>query len=99
VGLGSVALEFTLHWLWGGKEQLGLAEGDAGADIAWPGTLTFLARAFVVLAIFPFQAAAEEFLFRGTFLQAVGAWLPSRWYAIAVSAGLFGLAHGTDPPV
>jgi membrane protease YdiL (CAAX protease family) len=41
-----------------------------------------------------FQASAEEFLFRGWLLQAVGAFTRSRWPAILVQAAAFAILHG-----
>jgi membrane protease YdiL (CAAX protease family) len=48
----------------------------------------------VLLALVPLQAAAEEFLFRGWLLQALGGPGRSPVIAIAVPAGLFALVHG-----
>lgn len=42
----------------------------------------------------PFQAAAEEYAFRGWLLQAVGSWFRSPWMAITPQALLFATAHG-----
>ncbi|MET9697203.1 CPBP family intramembrane glutamic endopeptidase [Streptomyces sp. NPDC006529] len=68
---------------------------DGPADFfdppAWPALLLGLA---VVWLLVPFQAAAEEYLFRGWILQAFGAHLRSPWAGIAVGSVLFALGHG-----
>jgi membrane protease YdiL (CAAX protease family) len=63
----------------------------------------------VVLFLTPFQAAGEEYLFRGYLTQAVGALVPprpglrflGRTLAVVIPAFLFALAHGfgQSPPV
>lgn len=57
-------------------------------------TATSAAILVVVLLTTPFQAAGEEYLFRGYGLMAVGAFFPARWVAIVVTAALFAVAHG-----
>lgn len=59
----------------------------------WVGWREFAPLAISVLGVIPLQAAAEEFLFRGTFMQALGAWVRPAWFAILVSSVAFGLAH------
>jgi membrane protease YdiL (CAAX protease family) len=49
-----------------------------------------------VLAV-PFQAAAEEYVFRGFLMQAIGSWLRHPAYAILLPVPLFVLGHGYDP--
>ncbi|WP_454301970.1 CPBP family intramembrane glutamic endopeptidase [Salana multivorans] len=45
----------------------------------------------------PFQAAAEEYAFRGIMVQAIGSWLPRRWWTrivvVLVTTGLFVSGH------
>ena len=68
--------------------ELGPERGDwVGWDAFWP-------LALAVLAIIPLQATAEEYMFRGMLLQAVGAWVSPAAIAIVISSALFGLAHG-----
>lgn len=67
-----------------------------GAD--WVGWRTFAIGTGAVLLLTPFQAAAEEYLFRGWILQTVGAWLRSPWWGIVPGALLFALAHGLSEP-
>lgn len=59
-------------------------------------TLQFL---LVVLLLTPFQAAGEEYAFRGYLTQLFGARFPA-WVAVVAPAVLFALAHGAqDPPI
>ncbi|MGN0065364.1 MAG: lysostaphin resistance A-like protein [Nocardioides sp.] len=48
----------------------------------------------VVVLLTPFQAAAEEYLFRGYLLQVVGGVVGARAFSVIGSAVLFALAHG-----
>jgi uncharacterized protein len=61
-------------------------------------TSTTAAIAVIVLLTTPFQAAGEEYLFRGYLLQAVGSMFGNRvigkWVAIVLTALLFAIAHG-----
>lgn len=50
-----------------------------------------LSLLFIVLLV-PFQATAEEVLFRGLFMQTLGAWLKSKWLMVAVALVLPGWA-------
>jgi membrane protease YdiL (CAAX protease family) len=69
-------------------------------------TLTTAALALIVLLTTPFQAAGEEFLFRGYLMQAIGSLLGFRsdrwvqfmakWTALLVTSFLFALAHGAQ---
>lgn len=47
----------------------------------------------VVLVLTPFQAAAEEYLFRGYLMQLVGSWFRLPLIAVVVNVGLFTLGH------
>ncbi|MEU6314765.1 CPBP family intramembrane glutamic endopeptidase [Streptomyces sp. NPDC047014] len=67
-------------------------DGDGGSE--WAGTSAFLTALAVLWVLVPFQAAAEEYMFRGWLLQAVGSWFRSPWVAIAPQAVLFAAAHG-----
>jgi uncharacterized protein len=51
--------------------------------------------ALVSALLVPFQAAAEEYLFRGYLAQAFGAYLTGPWIPALICSLLFGLAHGT----
>ncbi|WP_052274156.1 CPBP family intramembrane glutamic endopeptidase [Arthrobacter sp. L77] len=62
-----------------------------------PETSTLLILlALSVLAV-PFQAAAEEYVFRGFLMQAIGSWLRHPAFAILLPVPLFVLGHGYDP--
>ena len=47
----------------------------------------------LVLLLVPFQAAAEEVVFRGLFMQVLGSWLRSPWFGILIPSVGFALAH------
>lgn len=83
------------------------AIGDEGG--AWIGLGAFVLPALLILVLVPFQSAAEEFVFRGWVIQAVGAYGPdtvegraswlrrlfrSPWPGIVIGAALFVSAHG-----
>lgn len=46
-----------------------------------------------VLLLVPFQAATEEYVFRGVFMQALGSWTRQVWVPLVVPTALFALAH------
>ncbi|KAM9864353.1 hypothetical protein ACIFOC_02906 [Leucobacter aridicollis] len=50
----------------------------------------------LVLLLVPFQAAAEEVVFRGLFLQVLGSWMRSPWLAIGLSTFAFAAMHIYD---
>lgn len=58
-----------------------------------PGIPTMLV---LVVLLVPFQAAAEEYVFRGYLMQLVGGWLRHPAFAILLPAPLFVLGHGYD---
>jgi len=73
---------------------LSAATGDAiVADFAHPGLWVMVA---LVLVLIPFQAAAEEYVFRGYLMQLVGGWLRHPAFAILLPVPLFVLGHGYD---
>lgn len=47
----------------------------------------------VALLVVPFQAAAEEYVFRGALMQAIGSWLRHPAWAILLPVPLFVLGH------
>jgi membrane protease YdiL (CAAX protease family) len=57
---------------------------------------TFVVSALVILLLVPFQAAAEEYVFRGILMQSLGAWV--RWapLAIVLPTVLFAFGHIYD---
>jgi membrane protease YdiL (CAAX protease family) len=64
-------------------------------------TTTTFHYVLVILLLTPFQAAGEEYVFRGYLTQAFGGMFHSAWVAVLLPAFLFGLAHGLgqSPPV
>ncbi|QNN52079.1 CPBP family intramembrane glutamic endopeptidase [Nocardioides mesophilus] len=86
-----------------------LVPGDAGpvGDLKLNDfTLTTALLAVIVFLTTPFQAAGEEYFFRGYLMQAIGSllgfrsdrWvqLMAKWTAIVVTALLFAAAHGAQ---
>jgi membrane protease YdiL (CAAX protease family) len=60
---------------------------------AWPGAATFFPQLALILVIVPFQAAGEEYAFRGTILQALGGWFRSPWIGIVITSVGFAAMH------
>ncbi len=80
-----------------------LVPQSANPDVAGQAnalTGTTIALAVIVLLTTPFQAAGEEYAFRGYLLQAIGALARHRWISIVLTALLFACAHlQFDPPL
>ena len=106
--LSSVAGRLRLGWL--GKSlllalavfavyfavSLGIsaaAGSDIAPDFAHPNLWIMV---LLVLLLIPFQAAAEEYVFRGYLMQLVGGWLRHPAFAILLPVPLFVLGHGYD---
>ncbi|MGW6199486.1 CPBP family intramembrane glutamic endopeptidase [Kribbella sp. NPDC055110] len=104
---GYVALSFAMGMLVDAVFPPADAVGTTSGD--WIGLSAFVVPALVILFLVPFQSAAEEFVFRGWLIQAVGAYGPddpngrarwlrtlfrSPWPGIVVSGVAFALAHG-----
>ncbi|MEU6215430.1 type II CAAX endopeptidase family protein [Streptomyces sp. NPDC047023] len=89
-----LALALPLVLLTVAVQALVPAPAGESQDLAWAGTPAFLTGLATVWLLVPFQAAAEEYAFRGWLLQAVGSWCRSPWMAIAPQALLFAAAHG-----
>ncbi|WP_188192467.1 CPBP family intramembrane glutamic endopeptidase [Nonomuraea sp. SYSU D8015] len=69
--------------------------GEGYADMfGWVGWERFLPALIVIVLLVPFQAAAEEYIFRGWFLQAVGAHVRNPVWGILIGAALFASLHG-----
>lgn len=101
--MGFAALALTATLMVG---SLVPATGDAGPALDGVNefTTTAVAMALVIVLIVPFQAAAEEYVFRGYLTQAFGGLFShpvvARVIAVGVPAFLFALAHGAqDPPI
>ncbi|MDP9841807.1 CPBP family intramembrane glutamic endopeptidase [Streptosporangium lutulentum] len=67
---------------------------DYGTLFDWAGWGLFLPALVVTLLLVPFQAAAEEYIFRGWLLQAFGAFFTSPWPGILLGAAGFTAMHG-----
>ena len=50
----------------------------------------------LVLLLVPFQAAAEEIVFRGGLLQVLGSWIKNPWVPMILTSLLFAMAHLYD---
>lgn len=58
---------------------------------------TALISLALILILVPFQAAAEELMFRGALMQILGAWFKSPIIPIVLPAVLFAVSHLYDP--
>ncbi|MFG3406934.1 CPBP family intramembrane glutamic endopeptidase [Streptomyces sp. NPDC048142] len=85
--LMTLQIGLLIAWTWNDEPLVGTGSGFPG----WP---VFLLSLAVVLALVPFQAAAEEYVFRGWLVQVIGRVVRSPWPAIVVASLLFALAHG-----
>lgn len=102
VGLSVVALGATL--VAGALTPQEALPGSSGAMSLNEFTRTTAAYLLIVVLLVPFQAAGEEYFFRGYLTQACGGLFAHRWVsrsvAVLVPAFLFALAHGAqDPPI
>lgn len=90
----------TLILMQAGAELLFRASGDAGAadDGHWVGAGDFVTAMLLLIVVVPLDAAAQEYVFRGWLLQAVGAFVRTPWPPIAVQAVLFAAVHGWGTP-
>ncbi len=73
------------------------AEEVGGTVVAPAGNPQLWATFVVLLLVVPFQAAAEEYVFRGYLMQAIGRWLRHPAFAILLPVPLFVLGHLYDP--
>jgi membrane protease YdiL (CAAX protease family) len=58
--------------------------------------LLFAGCAAIILVLTPFQAAAEEYVFRGFFAQILGSWVRFAPVAIIVPSAIFAASHAYD---
>ena len=56
----------------------------------------FIISMVIVLLLVPIQATAEEYVFRGVLIQAIGSWVKPVPIAIAISTILFAVSHAYD---
>lgn len=84
-GAGYIATDGGLHW----------NTAELGQSTVTLRTLTL--TILLVVLLVPFQAAAEEYVFRGFLMQTIGSWIPLRAVgavvAVAVSTVLFAVLH------
>ncbi len=67
-------------------------------------TYNFNAKPFFILVaisvlIIPLQTSLEELLFRGYFMQGIGALARNKWVPLIITSVCFGLLHGANPEV
>jgi uncharacterized protein len=101
LGLCLVLAAVTTVLMLAGSIGLLYLTGDPDASLTsgeWVGLGAFLGGLAMLVALVPLQAAAEEYVFRGWLLQAIGAFARSPWPAIAVQAVLFAALHGWGTP-
>ncbi|TDW22541.1 CPBP family intramembrane glutamic endopeptidase [Kribbella kalugense] len=105
--VGYLVLSYLMGFL---VDAIFPADDSIGSDGgSWVGFGAFVVPALVILFLVPFQSAAEEFMFRGWLIQAVGAYGPdnpngrarwlrtifrSPWPGIVVGGAAFVSAHG-----
>ncbi|MGW0196316.1 CPBP family intramembrane glutamic endopeptidase [Nonomuraea sp. NPDC003201] len=78
-----------------GAQALALTAAGEDADLfGWGGWSGFLPALVVIVLLVPFQAAAEEYVFRGWFVQAVGAHIRNPAWSIVLGSALFMSLHG-----
>lgn len=91
LGLSAVVWTVTL------VAQLGIgAAAGEGIGQFTTDPPTYVTSLLIVILLVPFQAATEEYLYRGVLLQGIGAWL--RWvpFTVVITAVLFALSHAYD---
>lgn len=72
-----------------------LSEPPAEADRAFDVNAALISLVLVIVLV-PVQAATEEVVFRGLFMQVLGAWLRNPWFAILIPSVAFAMAHIYD---
>ena len=59
----------------------------------------FILLLIISIILFPLQIGLEEYLFRGYFMQHIGAMVKNRWFPLFLTSVLFGIAHSANPEV
>lgn len=91
VGLAVVAL------ILGQLAQLAVnaITGQSGEDVvSWAGWSGFVPALLIIVLLVPFQAAVEEYMFRGWLVQAFGTRLQSPVWGIVIGSVIFASLHG-----
>lgn len=71
------------------------ATGEDVSDfLSWGGWAQFVPGMIVILLLVPFQAATEEYIFRGWFIQAFGSYINNPLPGIVLGAAAFTALHG-----
>jgi hypothetical protein len=76
-----------------------LLPGDQEADLSGQVndfTTTTVLLGLIVLLTTPFQAAGEEYVFRGYLMQALGSLTRNKWLTLLATSTLFAVAHGVQ---
>lgn len=89
----AICLGIALVIILGGTLLLAIIQGQPLRLAPEPGWWGFL---LVVAVVTPWQSAAEEYLFRGYLLQALGSLARSPWVGAVSSSLLFASLHGTQ---
>ncbi|GIH27312.1 hypothetical protein Aph01nite_56220 [Acrocarpospora phusangensis] len=77
-----------------GAQQLTTFLSGEEVSYEWGGWAPFLEAMAVILLLVPFQAAAEEYVFRGWVIQAFGAYMRNPWPAFIIGSAGFAALHG-----
>jgi membrane protease YdiL (CAAX protease family) len=75
-------------------EAVTLLVTGIGPGYTWAGWSAFIGPMILILLLVPFQAAAEEYAFRGWILQSFGAYLRNPWPGILLGSVAFAALHG-----
>lgn len=108
----SVAFRIRWRWLWQSTMPalvvvlaatvvpilIGVATGFETLGEFSTDPLLFLGCAIIIVAFTPFQAAGEEYVFRGFLAQILGSWVRYAPVAIIVPTALFAAGHLYDTP-
>ncbi|WP_436498206.1 CPBP family intramembrane glutamic endopeptidase [Actinokineospora sp. HUAS TT18] len=71
-----------------------------GETVEWSSvTPLTLAPVLVYLPFVVFQAAGEEYVFRGLLIQSFASWFSTPWIGALISTALFGLVHDYSDPM
>lgn len=92
--LASLCVYLVFYGLTFGLQAVGILEAEQVPAESIPASP--LLMIILVLALVPFQAAAEEYLFRGLLMQMIGSWLKHPLFAILIPIPLFVVGHLYD---
>lgn len=95
--LRTVALTAFLVWLPAMAVAVGAEALTGTVQVREVAPLTTVVLLVLTLGLVPFQAAAEEYVFRGYLAQLVGSWLRHPVFAVLLPVPLFVVGHGYGP--